>query len=265
MEEEQNLSLPFLDVLVIRHDKTLRTQVYRKPTHTDRYLHFDSHHPQHQKLAVTKTLHDRASTHNTIPADARHEATHVLSVLQLNGFPLRHSYPIPKVKQRNTTRHLMHFTSIPYVQGTSERIGRILNEAGVKVAMKPVKTIGNILTSPKDPIAEHEKSRLIYKIPCADCEFVYVGQTKRDLKSRVAEHKRAVKNAEPEKSALCEHLMLFDHRINWEESTVLKYVNSYRRRLIAESWFINAHTNVINRSDGETLPSVYRSLAKSAQ
>ena len=265
MEEEQNLSLPFLDVLVIRHDKTLRTQVYRKPTHTDRYLHFDSHHPQHQKLAVTKTLHDRARTHNTIPADARHEATHVLSVLQLNGFPLRHSYPIPKVKQRNTARHLMHFTSIPYVQGTSERIGRILNEAGVKVAMKPVKTIGNILTSPKDPIAEHEKSRLIYKIPCADCEFVYVGQTKRDLKSRVAEHKRAVKNAEPEKSALCEHLMLFDHRINWEESTVLKYVNSYRRRLIAESWFINAHTNVINRSDGETLPSVYRSLAKSAQ
>ena len=92
-----------------------------------------------------------------------------------------------------------------------------------------------------------------------------MGQTKRDLKSRAAEHKRAVKNAEPEKSALCEHLMLFDHRINWEESTVLKYVNSYRRRLIAESWFINAHINVINCSDGETLPSVYRSLAKSAQ
>ena len=108
-------------------------------------------------------------------------------------------------------------------------------------------------------------NKLVYKIPWADCEFVYVGQTKRDLKSCVAEHKRAVKNAKPEKSALCEHLMLFDHRINWEESTVLKYVNSYRRRLIAESWFINAHTNVINRLYGETLPSAYRSLAKSAQ
>ena len=101
--------------------------------------------------------------------------------------------------------------------------------------MKPSKTIGNIPTSTKDPIAEHEKSRLVYKIPCADCEFVYVGQTKRDLKSRVAEHIRAAKNAEPEKSAFREHLMLFDHRIKWGESTVLKYVNSYRRRLIAES------------------------------
>ena len=28
---------------------------------------------------------------------------------------------------------------------------------------------------------------------------------------------RAVKNAEPEKSALCEHLMLFDYCINWKE------------------------------------------------
>ena len=131
--------------------------------------------------------------------------------------------------------------------------------------MKPVKTIGNIHTSPKDPIAEHEKSRLVYKIPCADSEFVNVGQTKRDLKSRVAQHERAVKNAEPEKSALCEHLMLFDNRINWKECTVLKYVNSYDRQLIAESWFINAHTNLIKRLDGETLPSVYRSSAKSAQ
>ena len=59
--------------------------------------------------------------------------------------------------------------------------------------------------------------------------------------------------------------MMFNHRINWEESTVLKYANSHRTRLIAESWFINAHTNVINRSDGETLPSMYRSFAKRAQ
>ena len=202
---------------------SLRTQVYCKPTHTDRYLHFDSHHPQHQKLAVTKTLHDRANTHNTIPADARHETTHVLSVLQLNGFPLRHSYPTPR--SNNGTQHSIistSFTSISYVQGTSERIGRILDKVAVKVAMKPVKTIGNILTSTKDPIAEHGKSRLVYKIPCADCEFVYVGQTKRDLKSHVAEHKRAVKNAEPKKSALCEHLMLFDHCINWKEYTLFK-------------------------------------------
>ena len=58
--------------------------------------------------------------------------------------------------------------------------------------------------------------------------------------------------------------MLFDHRINWEESTVLKYVNSYRKGLIAESWFVNAHTNVINRSDGETMdPTIVAALRPS--
>ena len=65
-----------------------------------------------------------------------------------------------------------------------------------------------------------------------------------------------LKSVVQEKSALCEHLMLFDQCISWKESTVLKYGNSYRKRLIAESWFINAHPNVINSSDGETLPSV---------
>ena len=103
----------------------------------------------------------------------------------------------------------------------------------------------------------------MYKIPCADCEFVYIGQTKRDLKSRIAEHKRAVKNQEPEKSALCEHLMLFDHCINWNQAVVLKYVDRFYRRLTSESWYIHAHPNVINRSDGEALPAVYRLLAKS--
>ena len=128
--------------------------------------------------------------------------------------------------------------------------------------MKPIRTIGNILTSPKDPITEDEKSQLIYKIPCNNCSFVYIGQTKRDLKSRISEHKRAVKNQEPEKSALCHHLMSSDHNINWNEASILKYVNNYRKRLTAESWYINAHPDVINRSDGEFLPIVYRPLTK---
>ena len=28
----------------------------KKPSHTDRYFHYDSHHPKHQKLTVAKTL-----------------------------------------------------------------------------------------------------------------------------------------------------------------------------------------------------------------
>ena len=72
----------------------------------------------------------------------------------------------------------------------------------MKVAMRPVRTIGQVLPSPKDPYNLEEKSCVVYQVPCFDYIFVFIGQTKRDLKSRLAEHKLAIKNQEPE-SALC--------------------------------------------------------------
>ena len=40
METEDNGQLPFLDVLVCRTGDTMTTSVYRKKTHTERYLHY---------------------------------------------------------------------------------------------------------------------------------------------------------------------------------------------------------------------------------
>ena len=89
-----------------------------------------------------------------------------------------------------------------------------------------------------------------------------VEQTKRDLKSRIAEHKRFIKFQRPEKSALCEHLTEFDHAVNWSGFTILKYETNYHRKLRAESWFINAYLKIINRSDGDRLLEIYRPLFK---
>ena len=45
METQENNSLPFLDVLLTKKtDGSLSHQVYHKKTHTDRYLHAESHH-----------------------------------------------------------------------------------------------------------------------------------------------------------------------------------------------------------------------------
>ena len=97
----------------------------------------------------------------------------------------------------------------------------------------------------------------------SDCNFVYIGQTKRDLKSRLAEHKLAIKNQEPKKSALCEHYMRFDHLIDWNNSKILKTEAHYSKRLTSEAWFINSHPHVMNRSDGYSLPRVYHPLISS--
>ncbi|XP_078363377.1 uncharacterized protein LOC144647439 [Oculina patagonica] len=47
METEKDNKIPSLDTSVIRDSNgLLTTSVYRKPTHTDQYLAYDSHHPQ---------------------------------------------------------------------------------------------------------------------------------------------------------------------------------------------------------------------------
>ena len=51
-EEEVDGKIPFLDVLVVRKTGGISTTVYRKPTHTNRYIHYSSHHPPSVKSDV---------------------------------------------------------------------------------------------------------------------------------------------------------------------------------------------------------------------
>ena len=49
-------SLPFLDTIVLpQPDNSLLTSVYRKPTHTDLYLQWDTHHHLQAKFSVINT------------------------------------------------------------------------------------------------------------------------------------------------------------------------------------------------------------------
>ncbi|XP_072048289.1 uncharacterized protein [Amphiura filiformis] len=86
-EVEADGQLPFLDTLVKRsEDGSLRVSVYRKPTHTDQYLNFDSHHPLEHKLSVIRTLFHRADFAVTDPLDREKEISHVQSALQNCGY-----------------------------------------------------------------------------------------------------------------------------------------------------------------------------------
>ena len=60
MEKETKGSIPFLDIHVKKDGNKLATSVYRNPTHTDRYLHYSSHHHPKVKSGIADCLHHKA-------------------------------------------------------------------------------------------------------------------------------------------------------------------------------------------------------------
>ena len=78
METEKDNKLAFLDTAVLREpDGRLTTSVYRKPTHTDQYLAYDSHHPQSVKRGIVKCLYERAKRLVTKPSVISKEKRHL--------------------------------------------------------------------------------------------------------------------------------------------------------------------------------------------
>lgn len=51
------------------------------------------------------------------------------------------------------------------------------------------------------------------------CDKVYIGKTKRALKTRIKEHLNDIKNKKPEKSGLSEHIITKNHKI--DENSIL--------------------------------------------
>ena len=78
MEPTQQGSPPFLDTLVtIEPDNTFSTTVYRKPTHTDQYLHWDSNHHITAKQSVYNTLAHRAKMISSTQDKMDRELLHI--------------------------------------------------------------------------------------------------------------------------------------------------------------------------------------------
>ena len=103
MEQEEKQKLPFLDVMVVRRDNlSLGHWVYRKETHTDRYLHQDSNHHPQQKCGIIKTLVNRA-TRICEPRYLKQEIKHLQSTFLNNGYSKQEFQRA--VKPRTTIPH----------------------------------------------------------------------------------------------------------------------------------------------------------------
>ena len=201
LEMEDNNSLPFLDVrLHHQPDGSILTSVYRKPTHTDRYLDFSSHHPLEHKRSVVTTLFSRANSLTSTMLQRMDEESHLSRKLKTNGYPqrfIRKQQGDKRTSKPDEPRKEPKASiTLPYVQGLSEPIRRMLEEADIRVRFKPNTTLRKLLIKPKDPLPVERRTGIVYQIPCSDCSQTYVGQSGRTIVDRIKEHQRAVKKME---------------------------------------------------------------------
>ena len=83
-----NGAIPFLDTLVTSlADNSLSFTVYHKPTHTDQYLQWDSHHSLSAKYSVIGTLTHRAKVVCTDPDLLQSEINHLRRALGKCNYP----------------------------------------------------------------------------------------------------------------------------------------------------------------------------------
>ena len=255
MEKEVDGKISFLDVLVSRKsDGKLDHQVYRKPTHTDRYLHFQSNHHPKQKRGVIKTLIDRAK-HICNQPHLNSELKHVQSALLANGYNAkdiqRAIHPRRDSNHRNNKNEMEEQKGkafLPYIKSVTDRIGKILQKHQIKSIYLPTQKIKQLTRSPKDAVDNLEKAG-VYKIPCS-CGEVYIGTTKRSFNTRIKEHKRCCRLNQIDKSAVAEHAILNDnHHILFDETKILSTTKSYYARLNREAIEIFKHKRNFNKKE----------------
>ena len=116
-----------------------------------------------------------------------------------------------------------------------------------------------MLTNVKDKDKPEDRQGAVYKIKCCDCQASYIGETGRNLSTRLTEHKRATRNGDVN-NHIAEHHLQTKHQIDWDSATCITYSTDYHQRLTLESWFTNLEQTPLNRS--QQLPAPYKRLIR---
>ena len=137
-------AIPFLDTFPRPLDNKIIISVYRKPTHMDRYLDFNSNHPKSAKRAVVRALTDRAKNVCSSPELPAEGMDHLGKVFKYNNYPQwminQHgrNYPQDKLIDLETGNEVKKsiFISAPYFPGLSKSFKQLFKYTSVQVSFK---------------------------------------------------------------------------------------------------------------------------------
>ena len=212
MKPELERKLSFLDTLNTRNNGYLFINVYRKPTHTDRYLDYNSHHGKQHKVCTAQTLLHRAETIPNTTEGKQQEGKHITDTFISNGYPRKFLQEVEKKQALKESKALSpedlvkdffdlaepptnySYAILSYTKGLTEPLKRLLKPHGITVSKKPLQTLEQSFPSIKVKSSPENQTNVVYKIDCADCSRSYIGETGRTFNTRRTEHKRNVQH-----------------------------------------------------------------------
>ena len=136
---------------------------------------------------------------------------------------------------------------------------RVMSPLGITTWFRPLHTLRQLLSRPKDPVDSTEKPGVVYRVPCSACSSSYIGQIGRTLAYRIKKHQAVVRNRDVTSSTLVEHWLNTGHVFSWDNATVVKPCRNWHLRRILEAWHIQSCRSALNRDPG-TLPPQYNCL-----
>ena len=157
VEQEVDNAIRFLNILIIRNNVQLTTKAYKKRTHTTRYLHFNLCHIFSQKVDLVRTLLLRATSKLiTNYRDKTNEVKSVCNALRDNDYPDWLLTKMKKIKHKKMnksdriSKEKYNYVGLPYIEGLSDELSRILRKFNIGVYTYPYETIAKILLKLKD-------------------------------------------------------------------------------------------------------------------
>lgn len=266
VEIEENSSINFLDLTLIRNNSRIQTKFFQKPISSGRYVNYFSNQPLTHKKNVVSALADRAI--QLTSAIFRPEIINkIKNVLIENNYPvtfidsifkgrLHKYYNKSKFKNKNEKNEKCKYIPLPYVNQLSERLDKILAPYNFKIAHKNYNNLKFTSSYIKDKVPVSKQTHIVYKIPCKDCQSVYIGQTMQHLNDRLNGHKYS-KNI----TALKKHINQTKHSFNFDNTKIINKEFNCRAREILELINIKKHPNAVNdRNEISKITTSYYSI-----
>lgn len=270
IEREVDHSVPFLDTRVKRQNNIVMLDWYRKASNANKFVHFLSNHSINVKINFIKEMKNRIEK-ICHPTFLKKNMDKVRQLLIKNSYPasmvvkllyssIDHRPPRSRDRAEPIDQSTVGYGVIPNIRGLTNKIINVFKDKPIKIAVKNVKTVGNLYTRLKTKTPTSLRSNVIYKLNCRDCSQSYVGQTSQWLKSRISLHKSDITKGLT-RCALANHANQNRHTVDFDNVQVLATEPLYKKRLVLEMININKQEDPINKkTDTQNLSSVYTYL-----